>query len=456
MGTNRYRGDNILVCFNRTIGTWKGFVAAIYLVLFAAPSTFSSHGIVAASPIYNVINYGAIGNGVDDDTQAFVKAWGDSCGDSGARGTPTLVVPGGKKFKLSPVSFKGPCKSSSFIVKIDGTLVAPSSPSEWKGCSADSWLVFQDVANLNVKGSGQVDGQGSLWWGGAKNRPTALSFFHCINLVLSGLQHINSPKNHISISGCDGGTISNLRISAPETSPNTDGIDISSTNHLNIQELNIQTGDDCIAINGNSSYITITGVSCGPGHGISIGSLGEHGISDTVEGVQVQHCTFTGSTNGARIKTWQGGSGYAKGITFDQITLNAVKNPIIIDQFYTNEVAQDNLASSVAVSNVTYTGFRGTSASDQAIILSCSSIGCLDIRLDNNMITSSTPGKTVTSWCKNAHGSATLTTPRGFEIPAVVVNAAFGEGIADPPDEAVEDPVPPEPVEFERSVNMSD
>jgi len=46
-----------------------------------------------------------------------VKAWEDTCGDSGAKGTPTLAVPGGKKFRLSPVAFKGPCKSSSINVQ---------------------------------------------------------------------------------------------------------------------------------------------------------------------------------------------------------------------------------------------------------------------------------------------------------------------------------------------------
>ncbi|KAF8012526.1 hypothetical protein BT93_I0629 [Corymbia citriodora subsp. variegata] len=401
-----------------------GFVAAMYLVVAAALSTISSHGIVAASPTFDVIKYGAIGDGANDDTQAFVKAWGDTCGNAGAQGPPSLVVPGGKQFKLSPVSFQGPCKSSSIFVQIDGKLVAPSSLREWTACPSGSWLAFQNVANLNVKGLGQVDGQGSLWWGGAKNydfrlqgptgcedRPTALTFSNCDNLVLSGLQHINSPKNHISIQHCNGGTISNLNITAPKTSPNTDGIDISSTNQLNIHDLNIQTGDDCIAINTGSSYINITSVSCGPGHGISIGSLGANGTHETAEEVQVRHCTFTGTANGARIKTWQGGSGYAKSITFDQITLNTVKNPIIIDQFYTDAVAQENTESSVVVSSVKYTGFRGTSASDEAITLSCSSVGCSDIILNNVQITSSTPGKTVTASCKNAHGSASSTTP---------------------------------------------
>lgn len=38
--------------------------------------------------------------------------------------------------------------------------------------------------------------------------------------------------------------------------------------------------------------------------------------------------------NGARIKTWQGGKGYARTITFENIIINSSDNPIIIDQFY--------------------------------------------------------------------------------------------------------------------------
>ncbi|KAK1271027.1 putative polygalacturonase [Acorus gramineus] len=82
------------------------------------------------------------------------------------------------------------------------------------------------------------------------------------------------------------------------------------------------------------SNVNITGVACGPGHGISIGSLGKDGDRATVEQIHVQHCSFSGTTNGARIKTWQGGSGYARGITFNNITLTSTANPIIIDQFY--------------------------------------------------------------------------------------------------------------------------
>ncbi|KAL2928305.1 hypothetical protein RDABS01_028805 [Bienertia sinuspersici] len=64
-------------------------------------------------------------------------------------------------------------------------------------------------------------------------------------------------------------------------------------------------GDDCVAMSNGSHDIKITSVTCGPGHGISIGSLGKDGSKDIVENIHVSNCTFKGTQNGARIKTWQ-------------------------------------------------------------------------------------------------------------------------------------------------------
>ncbi|CAN6701017.1 unnamed protein product [Malus baccata var. baccata] len=109
--------------------------------------------------------------------------------------------------------------------------------------------------------------------------------------------------NHIL--NCKHITISNLHIIAPENSPKTDGIDISVSCYVNIHDSVVGTRDDCITIINGSSYINITNIACGPGHGIrySVGSLGEHGAYDTAEAIHVRNCTFNGTQNGARIKT---------------------------------------------------------------------------------------------------------------------------------------------------------
>ncbi|KAJ7957259.1 Pectin lyase-like superfamily protein [Quillaja saponaria] len=348
-------------------------------------------------------------NGVN----AFQKAWRDVCGASGR--APTLNIPKGKTFMLQPVLFEGPCKSPTINFKVEGNIVAPKSIREWKWQDNEKgrWIRFSNIVGLVINGGGQIDGQGAAWWNDCKDncvKPTGFQLHSCKNLQLSELTYLNNPKNHISINGCDGAQISKLRIIAPEDSPNTDGIDISESSNVRIENSFIGTGDDCIAINGGTSFINITNVFCGPGHGISIGSLGKDGTYETVEEIHVQNCTFRGTQNGVRIKTWQGGKGYARKITFEDITLEATKNPVIIDQYYN---PNDNLdAEAMKVSDVTYRNVHGTSMTEKAINLNCDkTMACTNIVMDRISITSAVPGKNTFAFCFNAHGIVTNSVP---------------------------------------------
>lgn len=67
----------------------------------------------------------------------------------------------------------------------------------------------------------------------------------------------------------------------------------------------------------------------------SVGSLGKYNNEKEVHGILVTNCTIKNTTNGVRIKTWSASPpGVASRITFQDIILDAVKNPIIIDQTY--------------------------------------------------------------------------------------------------------------------------
>ncbi|KAI9160256.1 hypothetical protein LWI28_006643 [Acer negundo] len=292
-----------------------------------------------APPNYNAVNViqkGAVGDGETDDSQAFMRAWESVCGATTE--APTLYIPDEKTFLLKPLKFRGPCKSPVIYVLVQGNIVAPAEIKEREDEDDDNWIVFSDVNGLRVTGNGHIDGEGET-----------------------------CPRNHISIDGCNGVTISNLHITAPESSPNTDGIDISRSVFVYIHDCFIGTGDDCVAIGGGSSNITIDRVSCGPGHGISVGSLGADGKTETVEDVLVKDCHFHGTTNGARIKTWQ--------------------------------------TEAVEVSDISFTGVRGTSSTEEAIQFSCSeSVGCTNIIVNDIQITSSVPGEITRSSCLDAHG----------------------------------------------------
>ncbi|XP_022716175.1 probable polygalacturonase At3g15720 isoform X2 [Durio zibethinus] len=360
----------------------------------------------------NVINFGAVGDGRTDDLLAFSKAWTALCA---ATNNPTLEIPSAKTFLLSSkIDFSGPCKSKSIHIKVLGNIIAPKS-NTWTKCDNGCWLCFSNVAGLTVDGTGQIDGNGAAWWNKTPNEcaPAVISFENCNNLNFHGITSLNSPGNHVSVNRCEEVDISHIQLIAPKDSPNTDGIDISSSTALRISDCFFGTGDDCIAINGGSSHINITRLTCGPGHGISVGSLGKNGKNETVEWVQVENSIFNGTQNGARIKTWVGGAGFARDISFVGVQLINAENPIIIDQHYCpHQTCQPEAKTAVKISNVRFSGFKGTSATEVAIKLDCSSIvPCTGITLSNNMITSSTPGKKVKAECHNAHVSSNLTTP---------------------------------------------
>ncbi|XP_057431872.1 probable polygalacturonase At3g15720 [Lotus japonicus] len=387
----------------------KSLFTVLLMFIVATPSLYARLTPKEGSSFnvgFNIVNYGATGDGHTDDSEAFKRAWQDLCGAT--EGTPTLLISNGS-FVLQPMLFKGPCKLTAINIQVDGTIVAPESVIDWKWPDSNrgAWIKFSGINDLVINGGGTFDGQGAPWWTRYNDpdyKPTALQFHNCNNSALSGLTHINSPRNHISIDSCNDFSISNIHIIAPEDSHNTDGIDISKSSNLLIENSKIETGDDCIAINSGSSFINITGVTCGPGHGISVGSLGRNGAYETVEEIHVKYSTFTGTTNGARIKTWMGGSGYARKITFEHIILIGARNPVIIDQQY-HDYAISDLNSAVRVSDVTYYNFTGTSTSQDAITLNCdTNVGCIDIVLNDLNITFADGGETLAS-CNNAHGT---------------------------------------------------
>ncbi|KAF8097891.1 hypothetical protein N665_0279s0021 [Sinapis alba] len=378
------------------------------------------HGFISVS------SFGAVGDGKTDDTKAFLNAWKAVC-NGGSRGKKNLLVPLGKTFMLKPLTFEGPCKSSSIAFLIRGNLVAPGNI--WHAGNYPAWISFDSINGLVITGGGTIDGRGSVWWRNVQHRPTAMHFNNCNGLHISNLQHLNSPRNHISLSCSENISLSGLNMTAPGDSPNTDGIDISNCRGVDIRDSVISTGDDCIAINKGSSYINVTGIFCGPGHGISVGSLGENGSFSAVEEVRVKNCTLSNTMNGVRIKTFQNGSGFARKISFEDIKMVASENPIIIEQNYhdrgknrdvsfeysnyqschVNRFYQTLSGSGngrgVKVSDVRYTRIHGSSASSEAITMNCDAdLGCVDIVMDNVNIVSAKSGHKVSASCKNVQG----------------------------------------------------
>ncbi|CAL9028296.1 unnamed protein product [Prunus brigantina] len=365
----------------------------------------------SATAAYNVVSFGARGDGKTDSTKAFLRAWSAACSTS-VRGAATVYVPRGS-FLIKPVVFSGPCRSSGVTFQMDDTgtsLVAPSN--YWELGNSGTWILFIKVTGLSVYG-GTVDARGHAYWhckrygksctAGARS----VSLFWCNNVVVSGLRSMNSQTMHMAIDNCKNVVVQNVKIRAPSSSPNTDGIHIEASTGVTISGSTIMTGDDCISIGSGSKNLWLERIACGPGHGISIGSLGDNANEDGVQNVTVTSCVFTKTQNGVRIKTWaRASNGYATNIVFRNLIMKNVNNPIIIDQKYCpGNQGCPRQSSGVKISRVTYTNIRGTSASKVAMNFYCSTSNpCWGLKLQDIRLTYL--NKAATSYCANAGGSS--------------------------------------------------
>eukprot|EP00268_Persea_americana_P009394 TRINITY_DN1377_c0_g1_i1.p1 TRINITY_DN1377_c0_g1~~TRINITY_DN1377_c0_g1_i1.p1 ORF type:complete len:402 (+),score=62.59 TRINITY_DN1377_c0_g1_i1:128-1333(+) len=340
--------------------------------LFELPQFLQPFENWVSSNKVSVNDHGAKGDGVTDDTKAFIDAWELACS---FHSRTTLEIPEGKVYLIGQIDFGGPCRSK-LTLSVSGTIAAPEDPHFWDGLNPRKWLYFHGVDHLVIKGNGTINGMGMKWWeqsckcnpdNPCRHAPTAITFHRCNNLKVHDLTILNSQQIHMAFTNCYDVKASGLKVMAPQNSPNTDGIHISSSKHVQVIDSEIATGDDCISIVGNTSFVRIKDITCGPGHGVSIGSLGKYNSCSQVYDVMVDGAKIFNTENGVRIKTWQ--------------TL------------------------SVKVDRVSFIGIVGTSATEEAIRFACSdSFPCESIRLANIQL--SYPDGDTTSYCWNAFGSS--------------------------------------------------
>ncbi|XP_045831105.1 polygalacturonase-like [Trifolium pratense] len=342
-------------------------IALLLLLLLLASNVTAQPGV------FNIRKYGAP-NG--DITNALKSAWKDACASS----SPSKVVVPSGWYKLQQIDLEGPC-NAPIEVRVHGKILAPKNPYHLNG--QDQWVRFQYINFFTLSGRGTFDGQGEMAWtqndcGRNTNCNRHAMNFGFAFLNNSIIQDINSKDSkyfHANVFGCNNVTFRNFNINAPETSPNTDGIHIGRSTKVQIINSKIGTGDDCISLGDGSRQITIRNVTCGPGHGISVGSLGRYPNEEPVVDLTVKNCTLNNTDNGVRIKTWPGTSvvSIASHLHFEDIIMVNVTNPIIIDQEYCpwNQCSKKS-PSQIKIRKVLFKNIRGTSATQEGVALVCS------------------------------------------------------------------------------------
>ena len=193
----------------------------------------------------------------------------------------------------------------------------PSNGGDTNG----DFFYARGLTNLEISGFGAIDGQGTAWWSASSavfnNRPYLIYFNSgCHRVLLQNITISNAPAQNVVFKGKGGNFMLDdiTEFEPPQRavpSHNTDGLDLVGTNML-VQNCNISVGDDNIAYGPaaaarRSTDSLVTNCAFGTGHGVSIGSNTQGGVSN----LTVINCSFNGTDNGLRMKSDNNSSGGA-------------------------------------------------------------------------------------------------------------------------------------------------
>jgi polygalacturonase len=210
-----------------------------------------------------------------------------------------------------------------------------------------------DIHDSGIMGDGVIDGRGGArilggndtWWELAHRAkvldkyqkvPGLVELGHVRNFILYRLTLRDSPAHHVVAHDSDGFTAWGVKIMTPATARNTDGINPVSSTNITIAHSYIHAGDDNVAISSRpgapASHISILEDHFYSGHGMSIGS----GTGGGVSHVLVKNLSIDGAQNGIRIKSDPSRGGLVQDVTYENVCIRDVTNPIVLTPHYTN------------------------------------------------------------------------------------------------------------------------
>lgn len=307
----------------------------------------------------NIKEFNAVGDGMADDTIK-IQAAIACCPKNGC-----VYIPKGT-YLISCIFLKSDMllyfeKGSKIITKYN-RMDYPILPEEKEGYSFGTWegsmvagfassITAIGCSNLHIAGLGEIDEQASLgdWYQNHREKRIAwrgfgMYFKDCSYVEVIGIYIHDTPSWNVHPFFSKHLKFLNLRIENPVSMPTTDGLDPDCCEDCLIAGCKFNVGDDCIAIKSgtyelakkykqHSSNIIIRNNCMAAGHGgVVLGSELSGGITH----IHVEQCIFMNTDRGLRIKTRRGRGriGAIDNITFDNIFMDGVKTPFVINMYY--------------------------------------------------------------------------------------------------------------------------
>lgn len=340
----------------------------------------------------SVTEFGAVGDGTTDCTQAFKNGIATLAAKGGGR----LIVPAGT-YLTGAIHLESRIdlhveKGATILFSTDPNAYLPVVLTRFGGeeCMSFSPFIYaygkHDIA---ISGQGIIDGQASItaWWpytgkaedgwkpgmptsdadgaaldsmaeagvpvekrvfgAGHYMRPTLIQPYKCERVLISGVTTHRTPNWQLNPVLCTDVTVEN--VTASSHGPNNDGCDPESCDRVLITGCTFDTGDDCIAIKAGKNAdgrrvnvpcqnIVIEQCEFFDGHGaITIGSEMTGGVRNVY--ARDNRCDSKNLNEGIRLKTNSMRGGFITDVHVRDMTIEAVKDAVLIVDFFYGEGA---------------------------------------------------------------------------------------------------------------------
>ncbi|KAG8764316.1 hypothetical protein FRC12_008200 [Ceratobasidium sp. 428] len=320
-----------------------------------------------------------------DDSPAVVAALANYSSDS------LILFKKGITYNLfTPINFG---KLTNVEIAFEGNATYPTDIATVQAEVAKStfpghWLKITGT-NVTLRGTtdpnwGWIDAHGQAWWDAMQqtNRPHGINF-QVTNGVIKDMKLEKPVAWNFALSGAKNVHAYNNRIHAVSSTKsfpfNTDGFGGGGTDLL-IENNFIQNGDDCITVGSGANNVHVRNNYCEGGHGLSIGSLGKGGSVASVQNVLFENVVMVNELYGARFKSWTGGNGLARNITWRNIVLYNVPFPIYVTQNYWDQglgpKPPTDSPNNTHIQDMLFDNFSGTQLDTPYVEGSCVSDPC--------------------------------------------------------------------------------
>ncbi len=254
--------------------------------------------------------------------------------------------------------------------------------------SCDPLIMADETVGSSIVGDGKIDGRGGslvtsgpnagrrTWWdiayqniseGLSQQNPRLIQTRKGSDFTLYRVAVMNSPNFHIVTSQTKGVTAWGIKILSPsavytkpgyacpagstpdkktpatcftpETAKNTDGFDPALSENVLLAYSYISTGDDHVAVKSRGATGTTRNLHFAHnhfyyGHGLSIGSELDNGVSNMVVNDLVMDGHYGGESIGLRIKSDSTRGGKIDNISYNAICMRNVGQPLVFDTYY--------------------------------------------------------------------------------------------------------------------------